>query len=295
MSGLDAGLAAHLAGGVTTLARCWRVTRRDGRMLGFTDHDCDLAFGGVTFRASDGLSARAVEQTTGLAVDNTEALGVLSDAGLTEADIAAGRYDGAGVTAWLVNWADPAQRMRLFQGEIGEIARSGGAFRAELRGLTDLLNQPQGRVYQTACSAVLGDGACKVDLTRADLSAEVSVDAVEGAVLILPALARFADRWFEQGRLVVLTGASAGQVRVVKNDRRTGEARRIEVWDALRGGIAPGDRVRLEAGCDKRAETCRAKFANMANHRGFPHLPSEDWLMAYPAGDATHDGGSLRE
>jgi uncharacterized phage protein (TIGR02218 family) len=38
--------------------------------------------------------------------------------------------------------------------------------------------------------------------------------------------------------------------------------------------------VRLTVGCDKRGETCRAKFLNYLNFRGFPHLPSEDWLIA---------------
>ena len=133
---MDAGLKAHLATGVTTVARAWAVTRADGLRLGFTDHDRDLEFDGLVFRADSGLSALAVEQATGLAVDNTEALGALSAAAITEADIDAGRYDGAEVMAWLVNWAEVAQRHVVFRGSIGEIERRGGAFKAELRGLT---------------------------------------------------------------------------------------------------------------------------------------------------------------
>jgi hypothetical protein len=156
-------LKAHLATGATTVCRAWAVTRRDGVVLGFTDHDRDLAFEGVVFRAASGLTASAVQQGTGLAVDNTEALGALSDAGLTEADILAGRYDGAEVRLWQVNWADVDQREMLFRGSVGEITRAGGAFRAELRGLTEMLNQPRGRVFQRDCSAVLGDGQCRVE------------------------------------------------------------------------------------------------------------------------------------
>ncbi len=40
--------------------------------------------------------------------------------------------------------------------------------------------------------------------------------------------------------------------------------------------------MRLEPGCDKRAETCREKFDNFLNFRGFPHIPGEDWLISYP-------------
>ena len=39
MSDLPAGLQAHLQNATTTLCHCWRIERRDGAVLGFTDHD----------------------------------------------------------------------------------------------------------------------------------------------------------------------------------------------------------------------------------------------------------------
>ena len=89
MSG-RAGLLAHLAGGAATVARAWWVARRDGVGFGFTDHDGDLEFAGRRFAASSGLSAKALQQTTGLSVDNTEAAGALSDAAIDEGDLAGG-------------------------------------------------------------------------------------------------------------------------------------------------------------------------------------------------------------
>jgi phage terminase large subunit-like protein len=88
-------------------------------------------------------------------------------------------------------------------------------------------------------------------------------------------------------------GAAAGLVAVVKNDRLTAGGRVVELWEALRAPLEPGDAVRLEAGCDKRAETCRLKFSNFMNFRGFPHVPGEDWLTAYPVAAGANDGGSL--
>lgn len=286
-------LLDHLASGVTTVARCWRLTRADGVVMGFTDHDRDLAFDGTVFAAGAGLGASALSQTTGLAVDNTEAAGALSDAAISEADLLAGRFDGAGVEAWLVNWVDPTQRMMSFRGTIGEVVQAGGAFQAELRGLAELLNQPQGRVYQAPCSAVLGDRRCGVDLTLPGYCEERVVEEVEaGRVFRFADFLGFDDRWFERGRLVVLDGAAAGLVEVVKNDRLTGRARVVELWQSLRAPVVPGDRIRLEAGCDRRAETCRLKFANFPNFRGFPHLPGEDWLAAVPRAGEVNDGGS---
>lgn len=289
-----AGLYAHLATGTTTACRAWAVTRRDGVVFGFTDHDRDLAFEGISFRADTGLTARALQQTTGLSVDNSEAIGALSDAAVTEADILAGRFDGAEVRAWLVNWADISDRVLQFRGSFGEISRAGGAFQAELRGLAEVLNQPQGRVYQRTCSAVLGDRECTFNVGQLGYFAEREVEAVvERRVFRFGSFLGFDDRWFERGRLVVLTGLAAGLSGVIKNDRLAGEAREIELWQALGLDLAPGDMVRFEAGCDKRADSCRVKFNNFLNFRGFPHIPGEDWLTTFPSGSGVNDGGSL--
>lgn len=291
-----AELRAHLASGSTTLARAFELRRTDGVVLGFTDHDRDLAFGGVTFRADSGLTAKALQQTTGLSVDNTEAFGMLRSDAITEADILAGRYDGAEVLAWLVNWADVSVRALQFRGHLGEITRSGGGFTAELRGLAELLNQPQGMIYHGRCSAVLGDQRCRFDLSQPGYAVERPVEEVEGArVFRFRNFSGFSDRFFEKGRFRVLTGPAAGLVGVVKNDRVTSaEERTVELWQAMGAGLVRGDSVRIEAGCDKAEDTCRLKFANLLNFRGFPDIPGEDWLMAFPQSSGVNDGGSLR-
>jgi uncharacterized phage protein (TIGR02218 family) len=270
------------------------VTRADGIAYGFTDHDEAVDFGGVIFRPDSGLTARAIEQRTGLSVDNSEVVGVLSDVAIAEADVVAGRFDGAAVEAWLVNWAEPEERMLQFRGSLGEIERAGVEFRAELRGLAEALNQPQGYVYQGTCSAVLGDTRCKVNLGAPSMAMETGVLEVVNArtFRILPAPA-FAARWFERGQFRVLSGAAEGLVGIVKADRVIGAGREIELWEEVRAEVKPGDAVRVEVGCDKRAETCRGKFANFMNFRGFPHVPGEDWQMAYPKRAGRNDGGSL--
>ena len=287
-------LLAHLATGVTSVCQCWAVTRRDGVVLGFTDHDLDLAFDGIVFRAASGMTARALQAGTGLAVDNSEALGALSDASVSEADLMAGRFDGAEVRNWIVNWQDLGQRLMQFRGSFGEVTRAGGAFRAELRGLSEGLNQVQGLAYQRGCSAVLGDARCGVDLTRTGLALEAVIVA-RGAVGVysVAAVAGFAEGWFERGRAVVMSGAAAGLVGLVKFDQTEGLLRRVDLWVDFAQAPAVGDMIRLEAGCDKAAATCRDKFANFANFRGFPHIPGDDWVTSYPVAGKGNDGGSL--
>lgn len=67
MKTLSAGLQVHLDTGTTTMCHCWRVTRSDGVVQGFTDHDENLAFDGTTFLAESGFTATQVQHTLGLA------------------------------------------------------------------------------------------------------------------------------------------------------------------------------------------------------------------------------------
>lgn len=295
MAGMSGAFKAHVESGRTTLCRAWAVTRKDGVTLGFTDHDCALSFDGIIFKADSGLTAKALQQGTGLAVDNTEAMGVLSDAAIREEDIDAGRFDSAEVRAWLVNWADPDVRWLQFRGKLGEIRRAGGAFHAELRGLTEALNTPQGRIYQKPCTAVLGDAACRFDLTQPGYRAELAAETVqENRKFRWEDLPGYEPGWFQRGRLTVLSGAAEGLWGVIKQDRAEDGARVIELWEPLGQAIVPGDMIRLDPGCDKRTGSCRLKFNNLINFQGFPDIPGEDWMVAVPRSTNTNTGGSRR-
>ena len=295
MAGLDAALQAHLEGGLTTVCRAWKITRKDGVVFAFTDHDLPLTFDGVTYRADAGLSARALAQTTGLSVDNTQAVGALSDAAIREDEIEQGRFDAAEVQAWLVNWRDVTQRWLQFRGSIGEITRVDGVFRAELRGLTEALNRTLGRVYQKPCTAVLGDAQCRFDTSLPGYSVTLDVDQIEDRRrLSWESLPGFDPQFFLRGRIDVLEGPAAGLFGLIKHDRERDGRRIIELWEPIKGEVVPGTQVRLLAGCNKQMETCRLKFNNLLNFQGFPDLPGEDWVIAVPKTSGANTGGSLR-
>lgn len=289
MRDLSEPLAAALASGVTTLARCWRLTRRDGLRLGFTDHDEDLAFDGLTFRAASGMTASAAEASLGLGVDGLEVLGALDDDGLSDADLARGAYDGATVELFLVDWSAVSSRVLLFCGALGEVAREGRAFTAELRSLAHALNQPRGRIYQHACDASLGDGRCRVDLTLAGHRAEGAVDAVLGVRGFVAGALDGRGAVFERGRLVWTSGANAGAAAEIRR-QSDGFA---ELAEAPALPIAAGDGFTVTAGCDKSYETCRDRFGNALNFRGFPQMPGNDWLARPGRQGDDLDGGRL--
>lgn len=286
-------LSDHMATGAATVCRAWIVRRTDGVVLGFTDHDDHLMVEGVSCAASSGLTAGALETSTGMSVDNTEAQGALSDAAIRADDIRAGLWDDAEITAYLVNWTEASTFEILFRGKLGEISWGNGKFSAELRGFAEELNKTRGRIYQKRCDAILGDVRCGKALdARFMIEADViSVDSNQA--FAIAAWPEYAARWFEHGEVSILTGSAAGLSGRLKTDRVMNGQRKLALWQQLRLGIGIGDRIRLQAGCDKRMATCRLKFNNILNFRGFPNIPGEDWLMAYPTSGSRNDGSSL--
>ena len=292
MRTLPQGLAAHLAGEVTTLCHCWKLARRDGAVSGFTDHDRDLAFGGVVFAARTGLEAAEASRELGFAVGGGEVAGALVSAGLTEDDIASGRFDDASLETWLVNWANVEERILLDAGSIGEIRREDGAFVAEVRGLMHRLDEERGRVFRATCSADLGDARCRVGLA-AHTDAGI-VTRTDGSLGLSASGIGFADGWCTGGRLTFTSGANAGLAVEVKTHRRLGGGAEFDLWQRMPRTIAVGDAFSVTAGCDKRHATCRKKFGNVVNFRGFPHMPGTDFVIRMPqAGEPGLDGGSF--
>lgn len=295
MRSLDPALSAHLASGVTTLCHGWRVTRRDGVVLGFTDHDRDLVVDGLLLKAASGITASESTSAAGLAVTGAEMSGALSADALEAGHLAAGLYDGASVDLLLVNWSDTSQVLLLRRGTIGEVRCEDAFFTAEIRALADGLNQSRGRLLSTTCDADLGDGRCRVDLADPAHCATASVSLVEGALrLRVDGLSGFAAGAFARGRARFLSGANAGFSTEVKAHLVDAEGAVLRLWQRPPFDVAAGDEIALTAGCDKHFSMCRDRFANAANFRGFPHMPGNDFVItvAIP-GEGGYDGSLL--
>lgn len=288
-------LAEHLAGGATTLCACFKLTRSDGAVLGFTDHDRALAFDGVDYEPESGLDASGAVAHAGLQIGGFDAAGALSSERITEADLAAGLYDNARVETFLVNWADVSVRALMRVGHIGEVRREGGAFTAEVRSLSHALDQERGRTFRHSCDADLGDARCGMDLADPAWRSEGTVIETVGDALVRAVLAdERAASFFDGGALAFTSGAKAGRrIEVLRHDLGDGE-HVFHLWQDF-GGLATGDEFIATEGCDKRFATCRDRFGNAVNFRGFPHMPGNDFALSYArAGDA-NSGAALRE
>ena len=289
MKTLPAELASALETGVTTLAHVWRIARRDGEAFAFTDHDRTLTFDDLTCEPMTGVNAGAVEKSLGLGVDTASISGALNSQAITEDDLARGLWDGARVDLYRVDWTDISLRVHLFAGHIGEVRRGVSAFEAELRGLQAALNVPVGRVFSRFCDADLGDERCGKDIENETFRGEGVVTEILGAAAFrADGLEAYADAWFARGRLVWSAG---GESEVAAHRLESGDAV-LELLDTPGAVLELGAAFTVYAGCDKRFETCRAKFANTLNFRGFPHMPGNDAVQARPVAGEPMDGSS---
>lgn len=279
MKSISSTLAAHLASDCTTLAWLIKLTRRDGSVLGFTTFDKPLTTGGVTYHANSAMTASAMSSTANLATDNLEITGILSSAGLDDADIEAGLYDNARVDVYVCNWADLTQGVvQMRRGWLGQIVRAGGQYVAELRGLHDALQHVIGEYYTAECRYDLGDSRCTVNLSAITVTGVVA--SVTDNATFVDTTRSESDGTFNYGKLTFTNGLNKGLSMEVKNF--TALSQTFSLWLPMPNTLQAGDTYTVYPGCDKRLTTCRDKFSNVVNFGGFPYIPGVGNILKYP-------------
>lgn len=186
MRALNAAQQSHIEQENTTFATCLKLTFPDASVAGYTNHDKDLTVSGVTYSASSGYTPSDIKNTDKLNVNNMDVQGLIITGGITTADISAGKYDGAAVEMFIINWEDVSEgAIPLHRGTIGQIQRNENLFIAELRGIKQALQQNVTETHSTTCRANLGDARCKVRIDPPEWSATtaytVRADAEAGS------------------------------------------------------------------------------------------------------------------
>ena len=259
---------ATALGGV---AQYMRIARRDGVTLGFTSHDRDLCFSGVLHRAAPGMVPSSIRLTSALHGDSADISGALSHDSISKADLAAGRFDRAGVELGVVDW-ETGEAAALFHGSLGRIARDGAGFAASIASAKDALDIDPAPRTSPGCRARFCGPGCNLSPELYESEAVLAAaDPESGAVHFTAPVDGTAHIG---GFARILSGEHTGArcpVRSVAGDA-------LVLADLPDPPPAPGTRVRLRQGCDHRLATCAGRFANAANFQGEPHLPGNDRL-----------------
>lgn len=265
---------------------CWRMTRKDGEVLAFTDHDENITFDTVTYIAETGFTASAAQQSLGMAVDNLELIGAFNSAAITESDMVAGLYDDADLLIHWVNWVDPSQRIISLSGSLGEITQTGIQFTAELRSLAHRLGQTLGHVHTRTCRVSrFANAACGLDPLLYTFSAVVTSVASRNQFFAV-GLAQDSG-YFDRGVVTWLTGDNAGSTVDVRAHYYDGTAAAdIGVYSPAGFDIQIGDAFTIIAGCDQAFSTC-VGFGNAVNFRAEPHMPGKDFTTLFADADTS--------
>ncbi len=257
------------------VATWWSIKRRDGVTLGFTSHNRDLAFRGMTYRAAPGMIPSAIRRTASLERDAVEVEGVLSHDSISSSDLEAGRFAEARIAIGLVDW-ETLDHATLFNGSLGNVSQEDSSFTAELRSAKASFELDLVPRTSPTCRASFCDAECGANAARythlcqvSSIDLELNGVAFTGA----PSAANMRD-----GQVKWVDGPFAG-VTMEVIDADTGA---LTLDRPLSTEISLGNLAYLREGCDHTIATCNARFANAVNFRGEPHLPGNDLLTRYP-------------
>ncbi len=274
MKTIPAGLEAHLQQAVTTICSCWEITRTDGAVKRYTDHDKDLDVAGVIYYSTVNYASSANKSANDFSIDSVEVVSILSADDITRQDVLIGLYDDAKINIFKVNWANTADgTLQLRSGNIGEITLKDNIFICELRGLKHKLSRVFGDMYSPLCRADLGDTKCGFNVTA--WAVDTTITAVVDAYTFDAATLNHADGWFEYGSATFNSGNNAG----VEIEVRAQIGDRVFLYVGPQLEMQVGDTLTMLPGCSKQIAICNSKFNNVLNFRGEPYVPGTEQIL----------------
>lgn len=295
MRNLTAEQRSRMAQGSLSLTEAIKVTLATGEVLAFTKYPQNLIVDGLTYLARPGLEISNVSTSVGFGVDNAESAGFYLDGVVTEADVLGRRFDEATYERLIVDSLDTGFEPIVFQsGWIGEFKLSDYGFKVELRSLTQALQLAVGSKVTPHCQAQLGDTKCKVNLETGvtpDTFPPYGIPLRIGSAAIATVVndlkftfslpVAYPDGFFNDGVLRWLTGGNqALSIEVLSYIRNPdGSTGTVVLYEPMGRSLTVGDTFELSAGCDKTFNTCRYKFNNVRNFRGFPYLPGQNRIF----------------
>lgn len=259
-----------------TVATFWRIFRRDGVVLAFTSHDCDLRFAGINHLAAPGMVPSAIRLTSDLTEDSAEAQGALSHETISEKELSAGLFDEASIELGVVAW-ETLEHRTLYSGQIGSIEHDGNGFAARLRSAKRILGFDRVPRTSPSCRAAFCGPGCGLSARN-----HTSSDTLTGFDLDHNRiqLGSTAGDAFVDGEVRFRAGPQTGLV--------FGVIGAVDNWlildRTLAEGTPVGTKVEVREGCDRTLATCQSRFDNAINFRGEPYLPGNDLLSRHGSG-----------
>lgn len=288
---LSTDLTIALAQTTTTLAEAWLVTRTDGQAFGWTTHDVDVTIAGVTYRASEGLTATAAHNTNDLSVNTLDVTAFLDVT--TEEELYAGLWDHASVTHFWYDWSNPPTAIGtdvriVREGTLGELTRAEQSFTAEINDLRQQLALRIGRQYTTTCpwrhalwngSTYVSSAECNLTLAPYIVTGSITSVGATPALVFQDTGSAQADGFYTDGLITMTSGPNTGLTREV----RLWASDTFTLKRPYPYAVVVGNTYTAVKGDDKRFVTCQG-YGNYLRFGGFPFIPGQDKIYNNPTG-----------
>jgi len=256
-----------------------KITRSDDTVYAYTDHDLPLTVSGTTYVPSPGIKRVSLTSTTDDRVSNQEFGSAWVDA--PEEDLLAGLFDNATVETMICSWNRPdLGTYTMDKGNLGVIQWTADGFRGDVQSHMRQLTRNILFSYTANCRhRLFGQfdtktiGACTLNSSSYTFPGAVTSVTTDRLIFVVSGLSQ-ADGFCSSGTLTWSTGLNAGVTSPVKKHVAGGTVS-IELLLPTPHDIIAGDNFDITAGCDKTLATCKAKFNNVINFGGFPHIQVE--------------------
>lgn len=274
---LSSQLAPFPGAQVLRFSSCWKIIRKDGKILRFTNHDEKLVLYDEVYYPRGTMNQAASTKSEGFSEASRGMLGVITDDRITHADLVAGLYRDARVIEYLVDWKFPhAGAIETTQYWIAETEFTDSQWQGTVEGVERFLQPSVGDVYGRTCRHQLGDAKCTVNAS-AFTSGIVEVSEVVNARMVFRLTAAPGDVYV-YGTAAWSSGDNTGlsqEIIGITDDE-------VRLSEPSPYNIQAGDQLVLTQGCDRTTDACHNRFNNILNFGGFPYIPNRDSVGAVP-------------
>jgi uncharacterized phage protein (TIGR02218 family) len=264
-----------------------KLTRRDGTVLGFTEHDVDLVFSGVTYLSTSSFNAFNLNEGADASAKTTELVGAI-DSVITRDELERRLYDYAKIQLLLVNWKSLGDgAIILATASFGPVTIEEFQFRVEIRGMAKPLEDMAGEVCGPACRTDFGSLKCAPGGTLASgttinsLLQTGTVTATDGVKSVT--FSGMSDPNLPDGGNVIwATGSNTNLSAEIKTINWGTNTLTLQPGAMLVSDIQIGDTFSYFPACDKTFFTCSTIYNNALNFQAEPHAFSPDESLNYP-------------
>ncbi|GAA6162562.1 hypothetical protein NBRC116590_02660 [Pelagimonas sp. KU-00592-HH] len=240
-------------------ARCYILTRSDGQVWGYTEHNRPLIVDGVTCSPVNSIVASSAEQRVGGAIDTIDITTVFDAQHFSRVEVEAGLWDGAELRVILFDWRSREIVREFLTYSLADTSWQGNTLKGTLESAGAVkINVKTGLIGAPNCGHALGDARCGVD--RASFQSSMEVTAVNGSVLSGAVPTPAAGQW-QTG--FAIFGTERAEIVFV-------DASNLWLIHPFANPPVVGDTVTLEPGCGKTVLQCKT-FNNFEFFGGHGH------------------------